>query len=92
MQNKTRSLLEELEAMYTERDKQHVLESRASNAIASAIRVIEQISATYDPAVSEVLIRKMLNAIKVKDPKKFTRSLRKADVYSRNNTKTDKTD
>lgn len=92
MQNKTRSLLEELEAIYQERDRQHVLESRANNIIASAIRIIEQIDSSYEPAVAEALTRKMLNAIKLKDPKKFTRSLRKADADTRANTKTDTPD
>lgn len=87
MQNKTRSLLEELESLYIERDRQHILESRANNAITNAIRVVEQISEQYDAEVSEALIRKMLNAIRLKDPKKFTRSLRKADANSRTNTK-----
>lgn len=87
MQHKTRSLLEELEAIYQERDRQHVLESRANNAITSAIRIVEQISESYEPEVAEVLVRKMLNAIKLKDPKKFARSLRKIDASTRDHTK-----
>ena len=49
MQKKTRSLLEELDAMYVERDKRHIIENRASNVIASAIRLLEEIDATYTP-------------------------------------------
>lgn len=85
MQKQTRSLLEELESMYIERDRQHILESRASNAISSAIRIVEQIESSYDSAVAEALVRKLLNAIRLKDPKKFTRSLRKTNANSRNN-------
>ena len=33
MQRKTRSLLEELDEMYQERDRHHIVESRASNII-----------------------------------------------------------
>jgi hypothetical protein len=80
MQKKTKSLLEELESMYVERDRQHVLESRASNAIASAVRIVEQIESTYDAQVAEALVRKLLNAIRLKDPTKFTRSLRKTNA------------
>lgn len=80
MQKKTRSLLEELESMYVERDRQHILESRASNAIASAVRIVEQIESTYDAQVAEALVRKLLNSIRLKDPAKFTRSLRKTNA------------
>ena len=43
MQKKTRSLLEELDSMYVERDRRLIIESRADNIIASAIRLVEQI-------------------------------------------------
>ena len=48
MQKKTRSLLEELDSMYIERDQRHVIENRASNVIASAIRLLEQIDSVYE--------------------------------------------
>jgi hypothetical protein len=80
MQKKTRSLLEELDAMYIERDQRHVIETRASNVIASAIRLLEQIDATYTPEQAENLRRKLLNAINQRDPDKFTRSVRRTDA------------
>jgi hypothetical protein len=80
MQKKTRSLLEELDALYIERDQRHVIESRASNIIASAIHLMEQIEQTYTTEQAENLQRKLLNAIKLKDPSKFTRSVRKTDA------------
>ena len=55
MQKKTRSLLEELDSMYIERDQRHVIETRASNIIASAIRLLEQIDSSYDPDVAKNL-------------------------------------
>lgn len=82
MQKKTRSLLEELDAMYIERDNRHVIETRASNIIASAIRLMEQIDQSYSPEQAENLHRKLLNAIKLRDPGKFTRSVRKTDANS----------
>ena len=39
MQKKTRSILEELESLYIERDKKHIIENRAINVISSAIRL-----------------------------------------------------
>jgi hypothetical protein len=82
MQKKTRSLLEELENLYTERDHRHVIENRASNIIASAIRLLEQIDSNYTPEQAENLQRKLINAIKLRDPGKFTRTVRKTDANS----------
>jgi hypothetical protein len=82
MQKKTKSLLEELDAMYIERDQRHVIETRASNVIASAIRLLEQIDETYAPDQAENLKRKLLNAINQRDPGKFTRTVRKTDANS----------
>jgi len=80
MQKKTRSLLEELDAMYTERDQRHVIENRASNIIASAIRLLEQIDSSYSPEQADNLQRKLINAIRLRDPGKFTRTVRKTDA------------
>jgi hypothetical protein len=80
MQKKTRSLLEELDDMYVERDQRLVIETRASNVIASAIRLFEQIDATYTTEQAENLKRKLLNAINQRDPGKFTRTVRRTDA------------
>jgi len=82
MQKKTRSLLEELDSMYIERDNRHVIENRATNIISSAIRLLEQIDQTYSPDQAENLKRKLLNAINQRDPGKFTRTVRKTDANS----------
>jgi hypothetical protein len=82
MQKKTRSLLEELDSMYIERDQRHVIETRASNVIASAIRLLESIDEAYSPEQAENLRRKLLNAINQRDPGKFTRSVRRTDANS----------
>ena len=82
MQKKTRSILEELDSLYAERDNRHVIENRASNIISSAIRLLEQIDAHYTPEQADNLARKLINAIKLRDPGKFTRSVRKTDANS----------
>jgi hypothetical protein len=82
MQKKTRSLLEELDAMYIERDQRHIIENRAANIIASAIRLLEQIDESYAPEQAENLKRKLLNAINQRDPGKFTRTVRRTDANS----------
>jgi len=59
-----------------------VIENRASNVIASAIRLLEQIDSTYSIEQAENLQRKLINAIKLRDPGKFTRTVRKTDANS----------
>ena len=80
MQKKTRSLLEELDSMYVERDRRLIIESRADNIIASAIRLVEQIEGSYSPDQADNLVRKLLNAIRTKDAGKFTRTVRRTDA------------
>jgi hypothetical protein len=84
MQKRTRSILEELDALYTEknadRDRRYIIETRADNVIASALRLIEQIESSYSPEQADNLIRKLLNAIRDKDAKKFTRTVRRTDA------------
>lgn len=84
MQKKTRSILEELDTIYNDRyaqlnERRYVVESRASNVIASAIRLLEQIEELYDADQAENLQRKLLNAIRLRDPDKFARSVRRTD-------------
>ena len=79
MQKKTRSILEELDSLYTERDNRHIIENRANNIITSAIRLLEQIDKSYSPEQADNLTRKLINAIKLRDPGKFTRTVRKTD-------------
>lgn len=84
MQKRTRSILEELDAIYQEknadRDRRYIVESRAGHVIASAIRLVEQIEASYPADQAENLVRKLLNAIRTKDAGKFTRTVRRTDV------------
>lgn len=77
MQKKTRSLLEELESIGANRDINHIIESRALNVITSAINLIELINRKYDVEKAELLEKKLLSAIKSKDQKRFSKSLRK---------------
>lgn len=83
MQKRTRSILEELDSIYTERyadrDRRYIIESRANNVIASAIRLVEEIESSYPADQAENLVRKLLNAIRTKDAGKFTRTVRRTD-------------
>ena len=78
MQKQTRSLLEELESLGNKRDTAHIIESRASNIIASAINLLEMISKHYDTEKAKILERKLLGAIKSRDQTRFAKSLKRA--------------
>ena len=77
MQKKTRSLLEELESIGSNRDTKYFIESRANNIITSAINLIEMISKHYDPEKAQILEKKLLLAIKTKDQSRFSKSINK---------------
>jgi hypothetical protein len=68
--------------MYIERDQRHVIENRATNIITGAIRLLEQIDASYSAEDAQNLQRKLLNAINQRDPGKFTRTVRRTDANS----------
>jgi hypothetical protein len=82
MQKKTRSILEELDTLYVERDRRLLIENRANNIIESAIRLLEQIETEFSPEQAENLSRKLLNAIRTKDSGKFSRSVRRTHADS----------
>lgn len=77
MQKKTRSLLEELEALGNNRDTKHIIESRAHNIITSAINLLEMINKHYDSEKAVVLEKKLLSAIKARDQSRFSKSINK---------------
>ena len=80
MQKKTKSILEELDNLYIERDRKAIIETRASNLIETAIRLLEQIDAEFSPDQAENLQRKLLNAIRQRDTSKFSRSVRRTNA------------
>jgi hypothetical protein len=82
MQKRTRSILDELDNLYIERDRRLIIESRASNVIASAINLLEQIDASFPADQAENLTRKLLNAIRTRDANRFARTVRKTNADS----------
>ena len=79
MRKKTRSILHELNSMIVEKDRQHVLESRATNVIESAINLINEMHKHYDVAIAGDLERRLLNSIRHQDKNKFIRGIRKVN-------------
>lgn len=74
---KTRSILQELNQISVDRDKDHVIENRGDHLINSAIHLIEQIENNYDETVAKDLKNRLVNSIKAKDPMKFSRGIKK---------------
>lgn len=74
---KTRSILEELNQISVDRDRNHVVENRADHLITSAIHLIEQIERYYDAETAKDLSNRLINSIRGKDPSKFSRGIKK---------------
>jgi len=77
LQKRTRSILDELANIGIERDKESLIESRASNVIAGAIHLVNYIKEHYDAETAAELERRLLNSIRSQDPQKFTRGVRR---------------
>jgi len=75
MQKHTRSLLEELSSMPLRRDKEEVVESRASHILESTIRLITYIRENFDQDTAFKLEKKFNSAIKNMDASKFSKSV-----------------
>lgn len=77
MKLKTRSILQELNEIADRKDKESLIESRATNIINSAINLMELIHKHYDQETASDLERRFINSIKGSDPAKFNRGIRK---------------
>ena len=77
MLKKTRSILEELESLQIHRDKNNLLESRATHVIQGAINLINFIRENYESNQAEELERRLINSIKNQDSSKFSRGVRR---------------
>ena len=77
MQKRTRSILDELAHMPVSKDRENLVESRASHVIQGAINLINYIKENYDAEQSAELERRLLNSIRAQDPAKFTLGVRR---------------
>ena len=79
MKRKTRSLLEEINAMSPKRDKKHIVESNAQQVIVTAINLINLINESFDVETDADLNKRLINSIRTKDPRKFKRGIGKVN-------------
>jgi hypothetical protein len=78
VQKKTRSILDELDSLVlTTRNRENILESRATHVIQSAINLINLIRESYDAETAGDLERRLINSIRGQDASKFSRGVRK---------------
>ena len=77
MQKKARSILDELDTLLVHKDRENLVESRASNVIPGAINLFNYIRENYDAEQAGELERRLLNSIRTQEPEKFKRGVRR---------------
>jgi hypothetical protein len=87
MRKSTRSILQELNDLGVNRNKDLVIESRGTNLIESAINLLSLIRENYDIETASELERRFLNAIRTAEPAKFKRGIKKIQEDRNNDTK-----
>lgn len=78
-----RSILEELNQISVDRDRNHVVQNRAEHVIRSAINLLEQIEKYYDADTAKDLQSRLVNSIRARDSKKFDRGISRVIRESR---------
>jgi hypothetical protein len=66
-----------LDTLLTHKDRENLVESRASHVIQGAINLINYIRENYEPEQADELERRLLNSIRTQEPEKFKRGVRR---------------
>jgi hypothetical protein len=77
MRKSTRSILQELSDIGLSRNTDHIIESRGTNIIESAVNLIKLIRENYDIETAAELERRFINSIKSNDASKFKRGVKR---------------
>lgn len=77
MQKRARSILDELDTMLVHKDRENLVESRASHVIQGAINLINYIRENFDAEQAGELERRLINSIRTQEPEKFQRGIRR---------------
>ena len=75
MQKETRSILDELSNISFKKDKENVVESRASHILESAIRLMNYIKENFDQETAFKLEKRFHSALKNMDAAKFSKGV-----------------
>lgn len=84
MKKATRSILEELNNLNFNRNKEHLIETTGVNLVESTINLFEQMSEHYSQEEALELERRFINSIKSADPRKFKRGIAKINESKKN--------
>lgn len=84
MKKSTRSILEELNEISLIRNKDHLIETKGVNLVASAINLLKLIKENYDIETATELERRFINAIRSGDSDKFKRGMIKVHESRKN--------
>jgi hypothetical protein len=84
MKKSTRSILEELNEISVIRNKDHLIETKGANLIASASNLLKLIREQYDIETAGELERRFINAIRTSDGDKFKRGMNKVHENRKN--------
>jgi hypothetical protein len=74
---KIKSILSEIDNILPEKDKELIVENRASHVITSANNIMTLLERNYDDETAERLQKKFLNAIRTGKIEKFSNALRR---------------
>lgn len=77
MQKRARSILDELSTLQSTKDRENLVESRASHVIQGAINLINYIRENYNAEQADELERRLINSIRTQEPEKFKRGVRR---------------
>lgn len=77
VKRQTRTILEEISQIDLNRDREHIIESKARNIVASTTNLLALINETYDQETVQDLTKRLINAIRTQDTKKFERGMKK---------------
>ena len=81
MHKETRSILDELSNISFKKDKENVVESRASHILESAIRLMTYIRENFDQETAFKLEKKFHSALKNMDANKFSKGVARFKEY-----------
>ena len=84
MKKQTRSILEELNRLNLNRDKENLIENTGHNLIESVINLFDKIQDHYSADDALELERRFINSIKSGDARKFKRGISKMKESKKN--------
>jgi hypothetical protein len=80
---RSRSILEELNSISVDRDKNHILENRVQHLVSTVNNIRSMLSDLYEDDTAADLEKRLMNSLKSGDSAKFSRGLKKVTLESK---------